>query len=224
MYHISWKSIQWESSCCMRTDGWTDRQRDMTELNSQFCESSLKMQTGERNVHRSVQKYHPPRRSGTRFTNNDHERSSKAKTRCSWNYILLPRKLKQNSISSWLQHHEEVEARGRPTTLSLIWLINGKKVKVSLYRPGVAQRVRRVIALLFHDRGTRRGWVVTPRKDPVPILQEAGWASGLYFGLIIIIIIIIIVILHDLGLDRPVSTSSNSLFKDLPSRLRPYDL
>ena len=44
----------------------------------------------------------------------------------------------------------------------------------------------RGIALLFHDRGTRRGWVVsstprsqfTPGKDPVPILQEAGWALG----------------------------------------------
>ena len=42
------------------------------------------------------------------------------------------------------------------------------------------------IALLFHYRGTRRGWVVssTPRphfttgKDPVPILHEAGWAPG----------------------------------------------
>jgi len=52
--------------------------------------------------------------------------------------------------------------------------------------PGVAQRVGRGIALLFHDRGTRRGWVVssTPRphftagKDPIPILQEAGWALG----------------------------------------------
>ena len=61
-----------------------------------------------------------------------------------------------------------------------------KKVKWSLYRPGVAQRVGRRIALLFHDRGTRRGWVVssTPRqhftlgKDRVPILQEAGWAPG----------------------------------------------
>ena len=50
----------------------------------------------------------------------------------------------------------------------------------------MAQRVGRVIALLFHDRGTRRGWVVsstprphfTPKKDPVPILQEAGWAPG----------------------------------------------
>jgi len=50
----------------------------------------------------------------------------------------------------------------------------------------VAQRVGRGIALLFHDRGTRSGWVgsstprphFTPRKDPVPILQEAGWAPG----------------------------------------------
>jgi len=60
------------------------------------------------------------------------------------------------------------------------------KVNFSLYRPGVAQRVGRGIALIFHDRGTIRGWVVsstprphfTPGKDPVPILQEAGWASG----------------------------------------------
>ena len=59
-------------------------------------------------------------------------------------------------------------------------------VKCPRYRPGVAQRVGRGIALLFHDRGTRRGRVVssTPRphftqgKDPVPILQEAGWAPG----------------------------------------------
>jgi len=60
------------------------------------------------------------------------------------------------------------------------------KVKCSRYRPGVTQKVGRGIALLFHDCGTRRGWVVsstlrphfTPRKDPVPILQEAGWAPG----------------------------------------------
>ena len=30
-------------------------------------------------------------------------------------------------------------------------------VKISRYRPGVTQRVGRGIALLFHDRGTRRG-------------------------------------------------------------------
>ena len=52
----------------------------------------------------------------------------------------------------------------------------------------------RVIALLFHDRGTRRGWVVsstpwphfTPGKDPVPIYRRlvgpqgrSGWAENL---------------------------------------------
>ena len=50
----------------------------------------------------------------------------------------------------------------------------------------MAQRVGRGIALLFHDRGTRREWVVrstprphfTPGKDPVPISQEAGWVPG----------------------------------------------
>ena len=56
----------------------------------------------------------------------------------------------------------------------------------SRYRPRVAQRVGRGIALLFHDRSTRKGWMVsstprphfTPGKDPVPILHEAGWAPG----------------------------------------------
>jgi hypothetical protein len=60
-------------------------------------------------------------------------------------------------------------------------------VKCSRYRPCVAQRVGIVIALHFHDRGTGRGWMVsstpcpnfTPRIDPVPILQEVGWAPGL---------------------------------------------
>ena len=50
----------------------------------------------------------------------------------------------------------------------------------------MAQRVGIGIALLFHDRGTRRGWVVsstprphfTPGKDTVLILQEAEWAPG----------------------------------------------
>ena len=49
-----------------------------------------------------------------------------------------------------------------------------------------AHRGSRSIALLFHDRGTRRGWGVsitpwslfTPGKDPIPTVQEAGWAPG----------------------------------------------
>ena len=50
----------------------------------------------------------------------------------------------------------------------------------------MGQRVGRGIALFFHHRGTRRGeWsaarpgrTLPPGKDPVPILQEAGWAPG----------------------------------------------
>ena len=60
------------------------------------------------------------------------------------------------------------------------------KVKWSRYMSGVVQRLGRGIALLFHDRGTRRGWVFsstsrphfTPGNDPVPILQEVGWVPG----------------------------------------------
>jgi hypothetical protein len=53
-------------------------------------------------------------------------------------------------------------------------------------RPRRAQRGGTGIAVLILDLGTRRGgWSaprpgrLTPGKDPVPILQEAGWAPGL---------------------------------------------
>ena len=41
-------------------------------------------------------------------------------------------------------------------TCILITLYNNKKVKWSRYRPGVAHKVCRDIALIFHGRGTRR--------------------------------------------------------------------
>ena len=57
-----------------------------------------------------------------------------------------------------------------------------KNIKWSRYRPGAAQRVGRGIALLFHDRGTRRGWVVsrtsrphfTPGKSRHPFYRRLG--------------------------------------------------
>jgi hypothetical protein len=65
-------------------------------------------------------------------------------------------------------------------------LLLDASANLSRYRLGVAQSVGRGIALLFHDLGTRRCWTVsrtprpqfTPGKDPVPIVQEAGWAPG----------------------------------------------
>ena len=76
---------------------------------------------------------------------------------------------------------------GIVSTLSCISINDIKaKLKWSRYRPSVVQRVGRDIPLLFHDRGIGRGWGVssTPRpqfspgKDPVSILQEAGWTPG----------------------------------------------
>jgi hypothetical protein len=64
---------------------------------------------------------------------------------------------------------------------------HGKKVnlKFTIEQVTKAQRWSRGIALLFFNLGARWGWVVnaTPRplypgKDPVPIVQEAGWAPG----------------------------------------------
>ena len=60
------------------------------------------------------------------------------------------------------------------------------KVKWSCYRPGVAHRVGRGTALLFHDRGTRRGWVVsstpqphyTPGKTRYPFYRRLGGPQG----------------------------------------------
>ena len=37
---ISWKSVQWEQSCSMRTDRRTDRHDEASSLFSQFCESA----------------------------------------------------------------------------------------------------------------------------------------------------------------------------------------
>jgi hypothetical protein len=59
-----------------------------------------------------------------------------------------------------------------------------KKVQAPCNRPEGPEGVRS-IALLFLDFGTRRGGWPAPRpecftagKDPVPIVQEAGWAPG----------------------------------------------
>jgi len=50
-----------------------------------------------------------------------------------------------------------------------VYLTYRKKVKWSRYRPGVTQRVGRDIALLFHDRGTRR-WVSGQQHAPAALI------------------------------------------------------
>jgi len=56
------------------------------------------------------------------------------------------------------------------------------KIKLSRYKPGVAQTVDRGIALLFHDPGTRRGeWsaarpgrILPPGKTRYPFYRRLG--------------------------------------------------
>jgi len=96
-----------------------------------------------------------------------------------WTFALFNKKK-----SVWFSHNGTDDQKMALESVLTYWCVCKKKVKWSRYRPGVAQRVGRGIALLFHDRGTRRGWVVssrprlhfTPGKDPVPIGQVAGWA------------------------------------------------
>ena len=88
-----------------------------------------------------------------------------------------------NSVAHNTTDHVRRNTPATTKTLNIKWKV---KVRWSRYSPGVAQRVGRGIALLFRDRGTRRGWVVsstswphfTPGKDPVPIWHEAGLAPG----------------------------------------------
>jgi hypothetical protein len=72
------------------------------------------------------------------------------------------------------------------------FFVKVKKVKCTLVQAlglclgRTAHRGSRGIALPFLDHGTRRGWGVnvtpwplfTPGKGPVPIVREAGWATG----------------------------------------------
>jgi hypothetical protein len=85
-----------------------------------------------------------------------------------WSEIIWHR-LRSNSFFLWM-------FLVKCTLVQALKLCKGRTVR----------RGRRVITLPFLDHSTRRGWGVsvmplhlfTPRKYPVSIVQEAGWASG----------------------------------------------
>ena len=121
------------------------------------------------------------RTSWSSFVMGRSELKCRAEYRLSWLvlYVLFP-----VSASAWIL----LRIRGSQVFQNL-----GKvKVKVTLVQAlrvctdRTANRGSRGIALPFLDHGTRRGWGVsvtprplfTPGKDPVPIVQEAGWAPG----------------------------------------------
>jgi hypothetical protein len=57
-------------------------------------------------------------------------------------------------VDSW-KSDNQIQNHVLVTVVSYVKKV--KKVKFSHYRPGVAQRVGRGKALIFHDLGTRRG-------------------------------------------------------------------
>ena len=73
--------------------------------------------------------------------------------------------------------------RSHPFCGNVLYIYKGKMIPL---QARCGPEGGRGIALLFHDRGTIRGWVVssTPRphfspgKVPIPIIQEAGRAPG----------------------------------------------
>jgi len=77
-------------------------------------------------------------------------------------------------------------SRKNVTELEYFSIICKVKLKWSRYRPSVAQRVGRGIALLFHDRGTRRGeWsaagpgrTLTPGKTRYPFYRRLCGPQG----------------------------------------------
>ena len=95
----------------------------------------------------------------------------------------------------WEQKGKEAKwthtyAQTHTHTHTHIYIYIKVKVKRSRYRPGVAQRVGRGTAVLFHDRGTRRKWVVSSTPRPqftrYPIYRRlggpqvrCGWAEKL---------------------------------------------
>jgi hypothetical protein len=70
----------------------------------------------------------------------------------------------------------DVKVKGKCTLVQALKLCTGR----------TAHRRSSCIALLFLDHGTKRRWGIsvtpqplfTPAKDPVPTVQEAGWAPG----------------------------------------------
>ena len=121
----------------------------------------------------------------------------------SWDYVTLEPVFGFYQDLSKLRIHQAVATQAQQQILSgssilhlqlKVLIIRTYKIKVKvtpvqairLCTGRTAHRGRRGIALPFHGHGTRSGWgvSVTPRplftsgKEPVPIVQEAGWFTG----------------------------------------------
>ena len=86
--------------------------------------------------------------------------------------------MSRNCARNFYEPNNLVKVKVKCTLVQALRLCTGR----------TAHRESRGIALLFHDHSKRRGWGVSvtpqpffnppPRKDPVSIVQEVGWAPG----------------------------------------------
>jgi hypothetical protein len=94
--------------------------------------------------------------------------------------------VKTASNRMWHPSLVELKFQNKNTYL---WKVKEKCTLVQALRLCTARTAHigsRGIALLFHNHGTRRGWrasvtlrsFFTPGKEPVPIVQKAGWGPG----------------------------------------------
>jgi hypothetical protein len=67
---------------------------------------------------------------------------------------------------------------------------------------------------------------MSPSGTETRSLQQFSWLTYplKFAGILVVVVVIISIIIIITILDRPVSASSNSLFKGLPNRLRPFGL
>jgi len=112
-----------------------------------------------------------------------------------WNWKILFR-LRFFSYCSTIAEIGKTVVMGYYIILSIV-LCGSKYVAMAKLKSTLVQALRlcagrtahkrsRGIDLLFLDHGARRGWevsvttrpLVTPRNEPVPIVQEAGWDPG----------------------------------------------
>jgi len=111
---------------------------------------------------------------------------------CRWSLLLSFRGSTETKM--WFEQKRNKTTFWVRSSASFAATYGGSKVKVKctfvqalrLCTGRTVLRGSRGLALLFLYHGTRRGWVVsstprpqfTPGKDPVPIVQEAGWGPG----------------------------------------------